>query len=872
MMAARVDVSESDMKLGEEMASRKRKLDAAGLAASMDYHLHHSTGLDPGLRTPENGFRASAACVNAELMDRASRTQTRIAEAEPKECHYISMEFHMGRLLRNSVGTMELQGSFGETLKQLGWKMEQLEDAESDSGLGYGGLGRLAACFLDSLATLELPGWGYTLRFKFGSFRQVLDDSGRQLEHAMPWLDRGYPWEIKRVDVRFPIQFGGGVLDGKWKPARTIEAVAHDVLVPGYKTQNVVVLRSWAAEPLTANFDMFAFNEGRYDEAFSDSVFAQKITAMVYPGDASRQGKSLRIMQEYLLTSASVQDIFARFAKRSVAAGRTTTNWEDLPKKVAIQMNDTHPALAAPEILRILVDDKGLSWEQGHGIMSACVAYTNHTLMPEALEKWPLDLLQELLPRHVEIIKRLDQDFITTVKAKYSTKSEAELESFLENTTILGGYYAASHQLHLKSQSSFDRAAEAPTPTVRMANLSIICGFAVNGVAVIHSDLCKQEVFADFHNLWPTKFQNKTNGVTPRRWIAFANPSLATVITHWLGSDAWMKDAEKLRGLSTHSDDAKLQEEWIAAKLACKNRLWDHIANIVGEELIGPPIVDVGKWLFDAQVKRIHEYKRQLLNLFGVAQRYRKYKTMSEAERAKQIPRVTLIAGKAFYSYTAAKDCIALTNAIARVVNNDPDVNSIMRVYFLPDYNVSLAEKIIPASDLSQHISVAGTEASGTSNMKFQMNGCLLIGTLDGANVEIRECVGEENFFLCGTTADKVDGLRKERAEGKWKPPPSFTGITEYFKTGPFGDFSALMRTLEGEAGFGTGDYFLVGYDFESYIAAQERVEKLRLDLRAWTRASIISTATSGKFSSDRTISEYAKDIWGVKPCPVPRA
>uniref|UniRef100_A0A7S1RN05 Alpha-1,4 glucan phosphorylase n=1 Tax=Alexandrium catenella TaxID=2925 RepID=A0A7S1RN05_ALECA len=813
---------------------------------------------------PEKAYRAAAAAAMQQMMERWEATYEHFSKEDPKQCHYLSMEYLLGRGLRNAVGCLGMEGEFGEALKKMGWKLEELATEESDPGLGNGGLGRLAACYLDSMATLDLPGWGYAVRYKFGLFRQVLDAEGRQHERAEPWLEHGNPWEVKRANIRFPIRFGGSVKEGKWVPAQTVMAVAYDMPIPGYKTKNVITLRAWDAEPITADFDMFKFNECEHDAALADFKLAQTLTAVLYPGDIPREGKALRLRQQYMLSSASAQDIVARFEQRAARAGKPP-NWDDLSNKVAIQMNDTHPTLAAPELQRILVDEKGLPWDQAFGIMSKCVAYTNHTLLPEALEQWPLDLMEELLPRHVEIIQRIDREFIVKVKAKYSSMPKQELYATLSHMTAMGNFYDEGAPAE---PFSAQRAAEKPV--VRMANLCIICGFAINGVAQMHSDLCKEMVFTDFAKLWPEKFHNKTNGVTPRRWLAFANPELGAVVTKWLGSDAWIKEAAKLTGLKDKASDPKLQEEWTAVKTARKRELLELLWTSLGDGVKGPAMGDASEWLFDIQIKRMHEYKRQLLNLFGCVHRYNKLKAMSPGDRAKQVRRVTIIGGKAFYSYWAAKECVALCNAIGRVVNNDPEVNGVMRVYFMPNYNVSAAEKLIPAAELSEHISTAGLEASGTSNMKFQMNGCLLIGTLDGANVEIRECVGEENFFLFGTTADKVPGLRAERAAGKFTPSPRFLEIKELFKKGPFGDWSALMSSLEGDSGFGRGDHFLLGYDFPGYIEAQERVEKMYQDKAAWARGSIMSTATSGQFSSDRSIKEYAEDTWKVKPCPVP--
>jgi len=845
--------------------------DAKSLARSLAYHWKYSTGMAPLVSDQERAYRAAAACVKERLMAKWDATYEHFCREDPKQVHYLSMEYLLGRLLRNAVGSLAIEGEFGEALKQLGWDLEAFETAELDAGLGNGGLGRLAACFLDSLATLDLPGWGYAIRYKFGLFRQVLDASGRQTEAAEPWLECGNPWEVKRPNVRFPISFGGSVVNGTWKPAQTVMAVAYDMPVPGYKTNNVITLRTWDAEPITSNFDMFTFNSCEYSTALADFSLAQKLTAVLYPGDEKREGKALRLMQQYMLSSASAQDIVARFEERAAAKG-LNPDWDDLPNKVAIQMNDTHPTMAAPELQRLLVDEKGLSWERAFGIMSKCVAYTNHTLMPEALEQWPLDVMQELLPRHVEIILRIDKEFIGKVKRQYASWPKYELEQALDNMTIMGNYYRKS-QSHSLLPDEGERSyvkPEDPKPKVRMANLCLVCGYAINGVAELHSELCKHRVFIDFYKLWPQKFQNKTNGVTPRRWLAFCNPELASVITRRLGSDAWIKDATLLKGLAQFADEPTMQEEWIAAKRARKVILKRFIDSMVKEEVKGPAIEDVSGWMFDIQIKRMHEYKRQLLNLLGVVYRYRQFKAMSPQERAQQVPRITIIGGKAFYSYWAAKECVYLTHMVGKVINNDPDMRNLMRVYFMPNYNVSLAEKLIPAAELSEHISTAGTEASGTSNMKFQMNGCLLIGTLDGANVEIRECVGAENFFLFGTTADKVPGLREDRKKYNFTESQDFLAVKDYIKGGTFGDFEGLMGTLEGNEGFGRADWFLLGHDFDSYVDAQRRVEAMYRDRERWLRASILHTANSSKFSSDRSISQYAKEMWGLTPTPVP--
>jgi len=776
-----------------------------------------------------------------------------------------------------------LTGEYAEALKGLGYNLEDTVAAEQDAGLGNGGLGRLASCFLDSIASLDLPAWGYGLRYKYGLFKQAITADGQQKESADDWLVNTNPWEVKRVDQRYTVKFGGKVVDGVWEPAQKISAVAYDTPIPGYNTANTISLRLWDAEPIVEEFDLEAFNACDYEKAMASTMLAQQLCAVLYPGDGTDEGKALRVKQQYMLCSASLQDALARFAERGDASGRGC-NWADLPGKVAIQMNDTHPTLAAPELMRILIDEHGLPWAEAKAIMMKTVAYTNHTVMPEALERWELSLLEEIIPRHVEIIKQIDAEFIADVKAAYADKPAEEVEAALKNMTIMENYYGV-HDVEkpapAKATATVTATATtaavdeevveeveeevAPAALVRMANICCICGFAINGVAAIHSDIVKSFTFNDFYQLFPEKFQNKTNGVTPRRWIAWCNPELSAIITKWLGTDEWIKNLDLLEGLRQHADNPELLAEWKAAKKARKEKLVKYIKATFDEDIS----VDS---LFDIQIKRIHEYKRQLLNILGVIYRYKQMKAMSPEELAKVTPRVTMFGGKAYATYVQAKRIVNLVGAVSEVVNNDPDIGDKLKVFFTPNYNVGLAETLIPASELSQHISTAGTEASGTSNMKFAMNGCLIIGTLDGANVEIRECIGEENFFLFGIEEDEVEPRRAERAAGKFVPDPRFTETMDYVKSGVFGDFSELLSSLEGNEGFGRGDYFLVGVDFPSYLEAQEKVDEYYKDYDAWTKSSILSTAGSGKFSSDRTIEQYAEEIWDIKPCRVPKA
>jgi starch phosphorylase len=832
-------------------------------------------------------YRATAESVQEQLVENWTATYEHFHAQNPKQAYYISMEYLQGRALTNAVGNLGLKGEYSDALRTLGYSLESCADVERNMGLGNGGLGRLAACFLDSIATLDLPAWGYGLRYKYGLFKQGIDPvTGQQMEYADDWLEFGNPWEMKR-DTSYDISFYGSVKDGVWTPGQTIKAVAYDSPIPGYKTKNCISLRLWDAEVAPKAFDLASFNAGDYEASMGETNLASQLCAVLYPGDGTRAGKALRLSQQYMLCSASVQDILARFKERGNA------DWNDLPEKVAIQMNDTHPTLAAPELMRLLVDVEGMSWDDAWALTSKTVAYTNHTVMPEALEKWPLELLEELLPRHVEIIKKIDEQFVASVKAAYPKLPADELEAKINTMRILENYLTPAELVAeekriadaKKAKAAAKAAAAAkktapktdeeeeedeeetiPAPMVRMANLCCIAGFAINGVAAIHSEIVRTFTFKDFAELFPEKFQNKTNGVTPRRWLAFCNPQLSDVITEAIGTDEWVTDTALLEKLGPMADDESLQKKWRAAKLERKALCADMIERTTGVKVSTDA-------MFDIQIKRIHEYKRQLLNIMGIIHRYNEMKAMTPEERAKVTPRVCVFGGKAYATYLQAKRIVRLVTAVGDVVNNDPEIGDLLKVVFVPDYNVSLAETLIPASELSQHISTAGTEASGTSNMKFQMNGCLIIGTLDGANVEIRECVGEENFFLFGIEEPEVEPARAERAAGEFVPPAEFTAVMDCIKSGAFGEegeFDELLYSLEGNEGFGRGDYFLVAKDFKSYIDCQADVDAAYKNAAGWTKSSIISTAFSGKFNSDRTIDQYAKEIWDIKPLPVP--
>ncbi|KAE9612625.1 putative glycogen phosphorylase [Lupinus albus] len=884
---------------------------ATSIASSIKYHAEFTPMFSRESFELPQAFFATAQSVRDTLIINWNATYDYYEKLNVKQAYYLSMEFLQGRALLNAIGNLELTGPYAEALSKLGYRLEDVACQEPDAALGNGGLGRLASCFLDSLATLNYPAWGYGLRYKYGLFKQLITKGGQE-EVAEDWLEMGSPWEIVRNDIAYPVKFFGKVVtgsDGKkhWIGGEDVIAVAHDVPIPGYKTKTTINLRLWSTKAASEEFDLYAYNSGRHTEAYEALANAEKICYILYPGDDSIEGKVLRLKQQYTLCSASLQDIIARFERRSGA----TVNWEEFPEKVAVQMNDTHPTLCIPELLRILIDINGLSWKDAWNITQRTVAYTNHTVLPEALEKWSLDLMQKLLPRHVEIIEMIDEELIRTIIAEYGTKDSDLLEKKLKEMRILDNVELPSEfaDVLIKSKEAVDipseelqtseevennndgdeeeaaakndeidesfvqgKKEELPEPVpeppklVRMANLCVVSGHAVNGVAEIHSEIVRDEVFNAFYKLWPDKFQNKTNGVTPRRWIRFCNPSLSKIITEWIGTEDWVLNTEKLAELRKFVDNENLQVQWSEAKRNNKIKVATFLKEKTGYS-VSPDA------MFDIQVKRIHEYKRQLLNVLGIVYRYKKMKEMSAEERkANFVPRVCIFGGKAFATYAQAKRIVKFITDVGATVNHDPEIGDLLKVIFVPDYNVSVAELLIPASELSQHISTAGMEASGTSNMKFAMNGCILIGTLDGANVEIREEVGADNFFLFGAQAHEIAGLRKERTEGKFIPDPRFEEVKEFVRSGAFGpyNYDELIGSLEGNEGYGRADYFLVGKDFPSYIECQEKVDKAYRDQRTWTRMSILNTAGSYKFSSDRTIHEYARDIWNIEPIKLP--
>ncbi|XVF05388.1 hypothetical protein REPUB_Repub05bG0167700 [Reevesia pubescens] len=812
------------------------------IASNINYHAQFNPHFSPFKFEPEQAFFATAESVRDRLIKQWNETFFHFHNVDPKQTYYLSMEYLQGRALTNAIGNLNIQDAYADALNKLGHQLEEIVQQEKDAALGNGGLGRLASCFLDSMATLNLPAWGYGLRYKYGLFKQRITKQGQE-ESAEDWLEKFSPWEVVRHDVVFPVRFFGRVElkpDGtrKWVEGEVVQALAYDVPIPGYKTKNTISLRLWEAKACAEDFNLFQFNDGQYESAAKLHSGAQQICAVLYPGDATENGKLLRLKQQFFLCSASLQDIILRFKERRSEKG--PWKWSDFPTKVAVQLNDTHPTLAIPELMRLLMDDEGLGWDEAWDVTTRTIAYTNHTVLPEALEKWSQPVMWKLLPRHMEIIEEIDKRFLAMINA-----TRPDLEHKLRSMRIL------DHNTQ--------------KPVVRMANLCVVSAHTVNGVAQLHSDILKAELFADYVSIWPTKFQNKTNGITPRRWLRFCSPELSNIITKRLKTDLWVTNLDLLSGLQKFADDEDFQNEWASAKMANKQRLAQYILRVTGVT------IDPNS-LFDIQVKRIHEYKRQLLNILGTIYRYKKLKEMSPEQRKNTTPRTVMIGGKAFATYTNAKRIVKLVDDVGTVVNTDPEVNSYLKVVFVPNYNVSVAEMLIPGSELSQHISTAGMEASGTSNMKFALNGCLIIGTLDGANVEIREEIGEDNFFLFGATADEVPKLRKERENGLFKPDPRFEEAKQYIRSGAFGsyDYNQLLDSLEGNSGYGRGDFFLVGHDFPSYMDAQARVDEAYKDRKRWLKMSILSTAGSGKFSSDRTIAQYAKEIWNIEECRVP--
>ncbi|CCO35687.1 starch phosphorylase [Rhizoctonia solani AG-1 IB] len=780
----------------------------------------------------QGAYQAVAYATRDELLVNWNDTQMNYTRKAPKRAYYLSLEWLMGRTLDNALLNLGLKDKYRDATNKLGFNLEDLLEHERDAGLGNGGLGRLAACYVDSSASQELPFWGYGLRYHYGIFQQLIAADGSQLEAPDPWLNHANPWEVARHDVTYDIRFYGQAeripksRRAIWSGGQEVAAVAYDVPIPGYATKNTNNLRLWDARG-KSGFDLQSFNAGDYEKSVESSNSAENITRVLYPNDNHMVGKELRLKQQYFWCAASLADILRRFKNLDKPI-------TEFPDYVAIQLNDTHPTLAIPELMRILVDEEELEWDQAWDITSKTFGYTNHTVLPEALEKWAVPLLQHLLPRHMQIVFDLNFDFLKKVEKKFP----GEREKIERLSLIQEGY----------------------PQYVRMANLAVIGSRKVNGVAELHSELVRTTILKDFVDYYGAdKFGNVTNGITPRRWLDQCNPSLSNLITETLGGDksSWLKDLYKLKGLLKYADDSAFQAKWTAAKQKNKERLAHYARETLGVE------VDT-KSLFDVQIKRIHEYKRQTLNIFGVVYRYLNFKSMTPEERKKQQPRTHIFGGKAAPGYYMAKLTIRLIVNVAKVVNNDPDVKGLMTVIFCPDYSVSLAEILIPAADISEHISTAGTEAAGTSNMKFCLNGALLLGTVDGANIEIAEEAGEEKFFF-GHLTPAVEDLRYQHAYHPVpveEKSPALASVLTEIGGGRFGDgsiYEPLLNTVR------QSDYYLITEDFDSYVNCQTLVDQAYKDKASWTKKSITTVANMGKFSSDRCILDYAESYWNVE-------
>lgn len=784
--------------------------------------LRHRVGKNERAAKPHDWYTAAILAVRDEIIDRWMESTQRTYEAGGKRVYYLSLEFLIGRLMRDAISNLGLTRDVEQALRNLGLDLAALEDLEPDAALGNGGLGRLAACFMESLASLDIPAYGYGIRYVNGMFRQRIDD-GWQVELPETWLAHGNPWEFERRESCYRVGYGGEVVaEGdsvSWHPAEMVEASAFDTPAVGWRGKRVNTLRLWTASALDP-IRLDAFNAGDHIGALAEQMRADSLVRVLYPADSSPAGQELRLRQEYFFTSASIQDIIRRHVQYH-------GDIRSLPDKAAIQLNDTHPAVAVAEIMRLLVDVHALEFDEAWDITRRTVAYTNHTLLPEALESWPLPLFERLLPRHMQIIYAINSRVLREARKQGMDDAEIAAISLID---------------------------EAGDRRVRMANLAFAGAHSVNGVAALHTELMKTTVFASLHKLYPGRINNKTNGVTPRRWLQQCNPGLTATLRDAIG-DRFLDDAEALADLDALAGDAALGERIAEVKRANKVALAAHIKDLVGIRL-NPDA------LFDVQIKRIHEYKRQLLNLIETVALYDQIRSHPERD---WVPRVKIFSGKAASSYHNAKLIIKLANDIARRINSDPSVGGLLKVVFIPNYNVSLAERIIPAADLSEQISTAGMEASGTGNMKFALNGALTIGTLDGANVEIKDRVGDENIVIFGLTADEV----AEQRAGGYNPRAIIEGsrelhqAVEAISSGVFSpDDPHRYRGLMD--GLYASDWFMVAADFDAYAAAQREVDRRWDDQRAWRKSALHNIANVGWFSSDRTIAEYAKDIWKV--------
>ena len=808
-------------------------LSSDALRRGIEDHLRYSLGRPDALLEQQHYYYALALAVRDRMQDRwVKTTETYLRESSKVAC-YLSAEFLLGPHLGNNLLNLDVEDEARAALAALGQDLDEVLACEQEPGLGNGGLGRLAACYLESLATLERPAIGYGIRYEFGIFDQEIHD-GWQVETTDNWLDDGNPWEIAKPEVNYRVGWGGhteyfrdddGVERVRWVPERSIKGVYYGTPIQGYGVNTCNTLTLWSARAMK-ELALDAFNAGDYYRAVEEEVAAETVTKVLYPNDEPEVGKQLRLLQQYFFVSCSLQDILRLIEDLAGSHVRS------LPDRVAVQLNDTHPSIAVAELMRLLIDERDLDWDTAWRITVATMAYTNHTLLPEALETWPLSMFQRFLPRHLEIIYEINRRFLDEVRARFPGD-----EARVRRMSIIG---------------------EDGNKSVRMAYLATVGSHAVNGVAAMHSELVKTTILKDFYEMWPERFSNKTNGVTPRRFMGLSNPGLRALLDETIGA-GWMVDLSKLRALAPLADDPAFGQRWRAVKRENKARLSDYIAAHTGIAL-DPD------WMFDVQVKRIHEYKRQHLNVLHIVTLYNRLKQNPTLEIA---PRAFIFGGKAAPGYHIAKLMIKLINSVAATVNSDPDVNGRMKVAFIPNFNVQNGQLIYPAADLSEQISTAGKEASGTGNMKFMMNGALTIGTLDGANVEMREEAGPENFFLFGMTVEEVTKLQREGYRPRDYINGELTTALGSIAEGRFsgGDtevFAPLISNLSDH------DHFLVLADYADYIRSQDEVGETWRDTPTWTRKSILNSARSGKFSSDRPITEYCDEIWNVGPVTIP--
>lgn len=792
----------------------------------LEWHLRYSCFKTAKVATLRDWYNAAANTVRDHVVERWVNTSESYFDKDPKRVYYLSLEFLIGRMFSNAALNLGIAPEIREGLNALGHDMEVLAEVENDAALGNGGLGRLAACFLDSMATMDIPGTGYGIRYEYGMFRQAIID-GQQVESPDNWLRYGNIWEFQRPESTYTVRFYGRLIefsDGdhvehRWVDCEPVLAMAYDVPIPGYGTETVNNLRLWSAKA-AREFDLSHFNEGNYEKAVEERNASENISKVLYPNDTSEFGKELRLKQQYFFVSASIQDILRRFLA-------THDDLEELPDKIAIQLNDTHPAIAIAEMMYQLVDVRGMSWDKAWSLVVRIFSYTNHTPMPEALETWPVETVSRLLPRHMQIIYQINHEFLHMVNRMFPGDTD-----LLRRVSIID---------------------ENDGKRVRMAHLAVIGSHTVNGVAELHSELLKTTLFADFHRIYPGKFTNVTNGITPRRWLNQANPALTELLERFIGRD-FQKNLDRLKALEPLADDPEFRREFRQVKYQNKVRLANRIKRLTG-------ITVDPQSMFDVQIKRIHEYKRQLLNLLHVITMYNRIRSGVAQEVT---PRTIIFGGKAAPGYQMAKLIIRLINDVAGVINEDPAVGDKLKVVFYPNYEVSAAEILFPGSDLSEQISTAGTEASGTGNMKMALNGALTIGTLDGANVEIRDEVGAENIFIFGLTTQQVADLRSA-GYSPWDyyhGNPELKEVIDMIGNGFFSveepdRYRAIVESL-----LEKGDHYLLLADYESYVKTQAQIDKLYKDQEEWSRIAILNVARVGKFSSDRTIAEYARKIW----------